>query len=75
MRPTDFTAEFLIGVQESSGEDPVNRLAVFQRQLLLVNEEGERLSKFEKKLDTIRSNPEEIFSEVLVNRCFARSTC
>ena len=56
--PTDLTAEYLIGVHETDGDDPVNRLAMFQRQLELVSEEGKRLAELQGKLDKARKSTE-----------------
>ena len=45
----DLPAEYIIGVQEESGDDAVNRMAAFQRQIQLVTEHGEAICKFERQ--------------------------
>jgi hypothetical protein len=53
-------AEFVIGVQEEYGDDAVNRMLVFQRQMQLVDEHANRLCKFERRReDSAKTKPED----------------
>ena len=47
--PRDLPAEYVIGVQEDSGDDVVNRMLAFQRQIELVQENAETLGRLEQR--------------------------
>ena len=47
--PLDLPAEYVIGVQEDGGDDAVNRMLAFQRQMQLVQEHGDKLCRFERQ--------------------------
>ena len=47
--PLDLPAEFLIGMHEDDGQDPVDLMIVFQKNLELVQEAGKRIYKLEQQ--------------------------
>ena len=47
--PPDLPAEFLIGIQEGDAHDPVDLMIVFQKNLELVHEAGQRNHKLEQR--------------------------
>ena len=58
--PEDLPAEYVIGVQEETGDDAVNRLLAFQQQIQLAQEHGKRLCLLEqRRQDYGRNNSDE----------------